>query len=138
MVVDIATNGRECLNALHCSQYDLVLMDIQMPVMDGLEATRRIRQSDRFKDLPVIAMTAHAMTGDREKSLAAGMNDHITKPIDPDVLYRALKQWIVGQPSAGTVRASSLEPGGGTTDELLLPHLPPPFKHQGDDLPDPQ
>ncbi|HBG18049.1 MAG TPA: hypothetical protein DDY32_01850, partial [Desulfobulbaceae bacterium] len=125
MVVDIATNGRECLNALHCSQFDLVLMDIQMPVMDGLEATRRIRQSDRFKDLPVIAMTAHAMTGDREKSLAAGMNDHITKPIDPDVLYRALKQWIVGQPSAGIGREPSREPGGGRTDEMLLPHLPP-------------
>jgi two-component system sensor histidine kinase/response regulator len=72
MVVEVASNGRECLNALHCSSYDLVLMDIQMPVMDGLEATRRIRGNSRFRDLPVLAMTAHAMTGDREKSLAGG------------------------------------------------------------------
>ena len=94
MNVTVAANGRECLNALLCDTYDLVLMDLQMPVMDGLEATERIRANPQFKDLPVIAMTAHAMTGDREKSLAGGMNDHLTKPIDPAALYRALKKWI--------------------------------------------
>jgi len=123
MVVEVASNGRECLNALHCSSYDLVLMDIQMPVMDGLEATRRIRQNSRFRDLPVIAMTAHAMTGDREKSLAAGMNDHITKPIDPAVLYTALKKWIGQKLPAATgpvQQGTNVLPAG----DLPLPSLP--------------
>jgi HPt (histidine-containing phosphotransfer) domain-containing protein len=69
-------------------------MDIQMPVMDGYTATQVIRRDTRFKDLPIIAMTAHAMTGDQEKSAAAGMNDHITKPIDPTHLYTVLARWI--------------------------------------------
>ncbi len=94
ITVKTAANGKECLAALSREQFDLVLMDIQMPDMDGLEATRRIRQESRYMDLPIIAMTAHAMSGDREKSIAAGMNEHITKPIDPDILYRALRQWI--------------------------------------------
>lgn len=94
MVVELAENGRESLDAIAERPFDLVFMDIQMPDMDGLEATRRIRMDERFKDLPVIAMTAHAMSGDRDKSLAAGMNEHITKPIDPVVLYRTLQEWI--------------------------------------------
>ncbi|MDH4317929.1 MAG: response regulator, partial [Desulfobulbaceae bacterium] len=76
-------------------KFDLILMDIQMPVMDGFEATRRIRsKGNEFNEIPVIAMTAHAMGGDREKSLAVGMNDHVTKPIDPDVLYATLLKYI--------------------------------------------
>jgi two-component system, sensor histidine kinase and response regulator len=94
MDVTIVSNGQECLDALNLGSYDLVLMDIQMPEMDGLEATRRIRGDYRFKDLPIIAMTAHAMTGDREKSLAAGMNDHVTKPIDLTKLFQTLIKWI--------------------------------------------
>jgi two-component system sensor histidine kinase/response regulator len=74
--------------------YDLVLMDIQMHEVDGLSATRRIRALPQGATVPVIAMTAHAMAGDREKSLAAGMNDHVVKPIDPDLLLRALLKWI--------------------------------------------
>ena len=124
IVVAVAANGRECLNALHCNSYDLVLMDIQMPVMDGLEATRRIRQISRFKDLPVIAMTAHAMTGDREKSLAAGMNDHITKPVDPDALYRALKKWIVTKQPVIQALEHSEKSEAATTGDFFLPHLP--------------
>ncbi len=92
--VDIANNGKEAIEKLeHCS-YSIVLMDIQMPVMDGIAATKILRQDERFKTLPIIAMTAHAMSGDFEKSIEAGMNDHITKPIDPDHLYLTLKKWL--------------------------------------------
>jgi signal transduction histidine kinase/DNA-binding response OmpR family regulator len=90
--VDIADNGIQAIEALEKKEYDLILMDIQMPEMDGLEATKRIRDMDM--DLPILAMTAHAMTGDREKSLDAGMNDHINKPIDPKTLYSTLTKWI--------------------------------------------
>ncbi len=94
LIVKTVTNGNECLAALNHEHFDLVLMDIQMPEMDGLEATRRIRQDRQYRDLPIIAMTAHAMSGDREKSIAAGMNEHITKPIEQNLLYQILGQWI--------------------------------------------
>ena len=92
--VDVAVHGLEALEMVQRQDYDLVLMDIQMREMDGLTATRRIRAIDGLRALPIVAMTAHAMAGDREKSLAAGMNDHITKPIDPEQLFRALLTWI--------------------------------------------
>ncbi|OCQ95040.1 hypothetical protein BCD67_02880 [Oscillatoriales cyanobacterium USR001] len=100
--VSIANNGLEALAAVQAHSYDGVLMDIQMPEMDGLEATRRIRalgqtaatERQRFIELPIIAMTAHAMIGDREESLSAGMNDHITKPINPDELFNTLSRYI--------------------------------------------
>jgi CheY-like chemotaxis protein/HPt (histidine-containing phosphotransfer) domain-containing protein len=85
--VDIADNGWE-------PTYDAVLMDVQMPVMDGFAATRLIRAERRFSELPVIAMTAHALKGDREKCLQAGMNDYVSKPIDEYELYAALTRWI--------------------------------------------
>jgi CheY-like chemotaxis protein len=69
-------------------------MDIQMPEMDGLTATRAIRALPSFKSLPIVAMTAHAMSGDRELSLAAGMNDHISKPINLQELYQTLLKWV--------------------------------------------
>jgi len=94
LVVSIANNGKEAVRKVKAEAYDAVLMDIQMPVMEGFEATREIRKDGRFKYLPIIAMTAHAMTGDREKSLEAGMNDHVTKPIDPEELFAALVRWI--------------------------------------------
>jgi len=94
MQVDVATGGQEAVDMVQGGDYDLVLMDIQMHGMDGLSATRRIRTLPGRAQLPVIAMTAHAMAGDREKSLAAGMNDHVVKPIDPDLLFRTLVQWI--------------------------------------------
>ncbi|MGO4378225.1 response regulator [Pseudoduganella sp. RAF19] len=92
--VDIAHHGGEALRMVQERDYDLVLMDIQMAEMDGLTATRHIRAIERLRGLPIIAMTAHAMAGDRDKSLEAGMNDHITKPIDPDLLFRTLRKWI--------------------------------------------
>ncbi len=95
-VMDVASNGREAVDMLLIGEYDLVLMDIQMPVMDGLIATQEIRRHERFASLPIVAMSAHAMSGDREKSLAAGMNDHLTKPIDPVLLSDALRKWIRG------------------------------------------
>ena len=94
LVVSIANNGKEALEMCSAGNYEVVLMDIQMPVMGGFEATQAIRKDERFKDLPIIAMTAHAMAGDREKSIEAGMNDHVTKPIDPDQLISALMKWI--------------------------------------------
>jgi len=92
--VDLATNGEEAVRRVEAGTYDLVLMDLQMPVMDGVEATRRIRTLPGRAGLPVLAMTANAMAGDRERSLAVGMNDHITKPIDPDALFEALLRWL--------------------------------------------
>ncbi len=94
LTVRTAANGRQALEALQSHDFDLVLMDIQMPEMDGYEAVRRIRAQARYQRLPIIAMTAHAMTEEREKCLATGMNDHIPKPIDPHALYQLIRQWL--------------------------------------------
>ena len=93
-LVDVAENGKEAIQRVHEKNYDMVLMDIQMPEMDGLQATRFIRQEERFAELPILAMTANAMAGDRELCLEAGMNDHIAKPIQPSNLYRTLIKWL--------------------------------------------
>jgi two-component system, sensor histidine kinase and response regulator len=92
--VDVADNGEIAVNMVRSKDYDIVLMDMQMPVMDGLEATRIIRSDSRFDQLPIVAMTANAMAVDRDRCLEAGMNDHIAKPIDPDQLFGALNRWI--------------------------------------------
>lgn len=91
--VEIAGNGMLALQVLENHQFDCVLMDVQMPEMDGYAATRAIRLQEKFRHLPIIAMTAGAMSGDREKALQAGMNDYVTKPIDPQKLFRKLLQW---------------------------------------------
>ncbi len=105
---DTVGNGAEALAALERERYDLVLMDIQMPVMDGLEATRRIRSQepgvgrhDEARRVPVIAMTAHAMQGDREMCLQAGMDDYVTKPVSIKALAAVLAKWL---PSVGRKR----------------------------------
>ena len=99
--VETVANGAEAIAALSTHSYDLVLMDVQMPDMNGYEATAIIRDPKstvRNHDIPVIAMTAHAMEGDRDKCLAAGMNDYVSKPIKPQALAATLAKWLPGQP----------------------------------------
>ena len=97
-IVEIANNGRESFEKVKVSGtpsgYDIVLMDLQMPVMDGYTATRSIREMKEYDDLPIVAMTADAMIGIKEKCFAAGMQDFVTKPIDPDEVFGALVKWI--------------------------------------------
>lgn len=97
LTVEVAKNGREAVDCVGRNSYDLVLMDCQMPVMDGYEATRLIRADQRFAQLPIIAMTANALAADRERCIATGMNDHIAKPIDVELLYSTLAHWL-GKP----------------------------------------
>ncbi|MBW2584039.1 MAG: response regulator, partial [Deltaproteobacteria bacterium] len=140
--VSLANNGQEAVNAVKENNYDAVLMDVQMPVMDGYTATKTIRKWEggmRNKgkaQIPIIAMTAHAMAGDEDKSLQAGMNGHVTKPIDPDQLFATLQKWI--QPSENRVQVQqpevpleSLESDQAELDEEELPESLPGF-----DLPD--
>ena len=108
IITDVANNGREALELLDINCYDGVLMDCQMPVMDGFEATREIRKQDRFKDLPVLAMTANVMSGDREKVLDAGMNDHIGKPINVNDMFSTMAKWIT--PSEPLVESQTAAP----------------------------
>ena len=93
---DIAINGSEAVESVRAHDYDILFMDIQMPEMDGFTATRQIRNLDRegVDRLPILALSSYAWAGDREKSLAAGMNDHLIKPINPDTLDAALRQWL--------------------------------------------
>ena len=89
-------------------------MDVQMPVMDGLECAARIRKMPEFRELPILAMTANAMAGDRDRSLAAGMNDHVTKPIEPDELFDALRRWLPERDRA--TPAADAPPAAGAAD----------------------
>ncbi len=95
--IDLVANGAEAIDALKQSSYDLVFMDCQMPILDGYDATRRIRDPQskvKNHDIPIIAMTANAMTGDREYCIEVGMNDYTSKPINPADIARALKTWL--------------------------------------------
>ena len=92
--VDVADNGQVAIDKASGGHYDLILMDVQMPVMDGLTSTREIHRLPACARLPIVAMTANAMAGDRERCLAAGMNDHVAKPIDPEALWATLMRWI--------------------------------------------
>jgi CheY-like chemotaxis protein len=92
-VVDVAKDGAEAVDAVSTAPYDLVLMDIQIPVMDGVEATRKIRAlQGAVAKIPIITLTAHAMEGDREKYLMAGMDDYVSKPVNPDALAAAIER----------------------------------------------
>jgi|GEM_PF-2563831 len=104
----VARDGQEALDILEQDDaFDGVLMDVQMPVMDGYTATRRIRERPAWARLPVLAMTANNMAGDREQALAAGMNDHIPKPLDMEQMFITLAQWMAPRPSAGAPAASA-------------------------------
>lgn len=120
--VTIANNGLEALNKLEEQTFDAVLMDIQMPEMDGLQAVRIIRSKPEFDSLPVISMTAHALEKDREKSLEAGMNDHITKPIDPNHLMKVLSQWLPER-SVVPEDAFPVDPAPNKDEDASLPKL---------------
>ncbi len=140
LVVSVAANGQEAVDRVAAQTFDAVLMDVQMPVMDGYAATEAIRawEKSRIPDpqtaadaIPIIAMTAHAMAGDAEKSIAAGMNGHVTKPIEPDRLFAELEKWIGARKPVATKR--TLQEGGTDTppgnDEL-------PASLEGFDLPE--
>ncbi len=101
IIVDIADNGQEALDMLADKAFDGILMDCQMPIMDGYEATIQIRQQERFKELPIIAMTANAMVGDKDKVLSIGMNDHIAKPINFNDMILTMARWIRPNSKAG-------------------------------------
>ncbi len=103
--VSVAANGEEALAVLARERFDGVLMDCQMPVMDGYAATRALRQRPEWRELPVIAMTANAMVGDRDKALAAGMNDHVAKPIKMEELFGTLARWV--RPRTATPEAAA-------------------------------
>lgn len=94
--IELANDGQEALQKLETSDtFDLVLMDVQMPVLDGLEATRLIRKEPRWNSLPIVAMTAHAMNGDKERCLEAGMNGYISKPVHPSLLLSTVDEFIL-------------------------------------------
>lgn len=126
--VATANNGREAIQAVaEMTPYDAVLMDVQMPEIDGYEATRFIREDLMLKDLPIIAMTAHAMKGDREKCLKAGMNDYITKPINTDQLFTTLARWIK-KPKIQQIETATNPPS------QIIPHYDFPISLPGIDI----
>jgi two-component system sensor histidine kinase/response regulator len=151
LIVTVANNGQEAVDAVKTKSYDAVLMDVQMPVMDGYTATRKIREwetevrgqnteniklgsvlSPQSSGLPIIAMTAHAMAGDEDKSLQAGMNGHVTKPIDPDQLFATLQQWIKPVAKRTPVQKPSLQEAQAKADRVQpveddLPQFLPGF-----------
>jgi len=92
--VDIANHGQEAIEMIEKGQYDCILMDVQMPVMDGFTATRELRKDERYKTLPILAMTANATHEDRKRCEEAGMDDHIAKPIIPKILFETLLKWV--------------------------------------------
>ena len=143
--VDVAGDGRQALEMLEKAEYDLILMDCQMPGMDGYEATRRIRQRSAqvcHQRLPIVAMTAHALAGDRDRCLEAGMDDYLAKPVDPKILAGVLEKWLpavdgaagadspLPKPASAMARLPEPQPGppapGAAGQTVELPaNLPP-------------
>ena len=124
LLVDTAENGREAVEAVFAKPYDVVLMDIQMPEMDGYQASAKIREKEALlgrPPLPIIAMTAHAMKGDREKCLSAGMSDYVTKPIDTAKLFTTLEKWLGPQPAGRGEARQVVRRPPPDADSPLLP-----------------
>ena len=128
--IDQAENGEAAVRMVAEHPYDVVLMDMQMPVMDGISATKAIRSNPKFATLPIIAMTANVMASDREKCIQAGMNDHVSKPIDPEELFNTLLRWIKSRETgsaASTVTIPSTEAPQSAkipeTDLLKIPGI---------------
>jgi two-component system sensor histidine kinase/response regulator len=119
---DMANDGQAAIDMASRTRYDLILMDIQMPVVDGFEAARRIRALPGYADTPIIAVTANAMREDRERCLAAGMNDHIGKPFEPQQLWEALRKWLPPGRAAPAAPGLPSAPGAGA------PSLPPALR----------
>jgi two-component system sensor histidine kinase/response regulator len=131
LTVDTAEDGQKSIEMLDQLTYDLVLMDMQMPVMDGVTATREIRKDNRFRDLPIVAMTANVTPADIDRCLEAGMNDHVGKPIDPGDLFGKLLKWVrprEGTPVTGSarkpVKEAIAETGPEPTGNDVLPEIP--------------
>ena len=121
VTVVIAENGEEALARVLEEKFDGVLMDMHMPVMDGITATRKIRKNPQLMELPIIAMTANVLESDQEKCLAAGMNDHIAKPIDPGNMIEILSKWIT--PARVAILPAATDTGA-TQNQEALPNLP--------------
>jgi CheY-like chemotaxis protein len=119
LVVDTAENGRVAVDRVLAGRYDLVLMDMQMPVMDGIEATIELRERPELARLPILAMTANALAEDRDRCLAAGMNDHLAKPMEPEALWSRLERWL--KPREG---ADAHVSKAGTDESELQDDLP--------------
>jgi len=119
MQISTAWNGKEALELLEKQSFDGVLMDIQMPVMDGYEASRQIRQQPRFKSLPIIAMTANVMTGDRDQAKAAGMDAHISKPLNAKQMLTTMAQWIKPAQTITKQEDEHKKPGHTASTELI-------------------
>jgi len=117
MITKIAGDGQQAIAMLQTEEFDCVLMDIQMPVMDGYEATKAIRADKRFADLPILAMTANALSSDKEHSLQAGMNSHISKPIDIEIFLKELLKWIDIEKVSKRNLSSSTDPPAPVQNE---------------------
>ncbi len=128
LVVDVAFDGQMALERIQAAHYDAVLMDMQMPVMDGLSATRLLRAMPAYQRLPIIAMTANAMEEDRRRCLDAGMNDHVPKPIEPALLFTTLLKWIpprsFATPRVAVVPMATLASAQGSSGDPASPGLP--------------
>jgi two-component system sensor histidine kinase/response regulator len=127
IAADVAVNGLAAVAAAQAKLYDLILMDMQMPVMDGLEATRRIRLLPEYAVTPILAMTANAFEDDRERCLASGMNDFVAKPVDPEILYATMAHWLrlPATPSAPLLsRTNTVEADGEIIKRQRLGAIP--------------